>query len=147
MNWHTTIGWLCQNICSFLQFITGFLEYYLSWMLLTSHCRFKKPVCIFSSSNWTFHSLTRSVGMVERDHVAISPAVDLLKLDHHEFAFWFWLTALSHLRMKAKFSPLVSPVELALNSVLKNALLSNSIPFWKAPQLHEYFFCRKLFKK
>lgn len=138
INWRATTGWRCQNICSFLQFITGFLGYYLSWMLLTSHCMFENPTPYVSAvlapelfigwpALWScekgtmvwFHQLQTSWSLAIMNSVSDS-------------GWWQWVISE---RKRSSAHSLVSPVELALNPVLKNALLSNSRYFWKAPQL------------
>lgn len=105
INQHATIGY---GKTSALFFEMNF--YWISWILsewnafdFSLHIQ---ETCIYtcSSNNWTFYFLAHSAVMWERDHGATSPAADLLKFGHHKFTFW--LMALSHLRMKVKFSPL-----------------------------------------
>lgn len=135
----------------FFQFITGFPGYNLSWMLLISHYIFKKLVCICSSSDWSFHSLARSMIMWEKGHGVTSPAADLLKLGHHEFIFWFRLMALSHLRKKVNFSPLFGITHWASSQSCVEVILFFQTPN-SSEKLHNFlfsffFFCRKTFKK
>lgn len=123
----------------FFQFITGFPGYNLSWMLLISHYIFKKLVCICSSSDWSFHSLARSMIMWEKGHGVTSPAADLLKLGHHEFIFWFRLMALSHLRKKVNFSPLFGITHWASSQSCVEVMLFFQTPN-SSEKLHNFLF-------
>lgn len=46
INQHATIGYGKTSALFLSQIFTGFLKYYQSGMLLTSHYTFEKPVCI-----------------------------------------------------------------------------------------------------
>lgn len=58
INQHATTGYVKTAL--FLQFLTGFIGYYLSWMLLMSHIQESHPY-FCSSNNITFPSLAPEV--------------------------------------------------------------------------------------
>lgn len=156
INWHTTIGYT-KTSAGFLlllfvsggEFTPGFLEYYLSWLLLnlTTHSRSPMYLQFSSSNNWTFHSVPLSFVIWLRDHGVIPPAADLLKFGHHEFTFRFWLILLSHLRMKAKFSAFFDITCRASLSILYwKVLFSQTLCAFEKLHNFENIFVEKYFK-
>lgn len=132
---------MAKHLLSFLRWIfTGFLGYYQSGMLLTSHYIFKKPVfipAVLTTELFISWPILRSCE--KETMVRLHPLQTFwnLAITNSLSDWWHWV--ISEWKWSSAHS-LVSPAELALNPVSKNALLSNSRYFWKAPQLQEYFF-------
>lgn len=149
INQHATIGY-GKTSALFLSWIfTGFLGYYQSGMLLTSHYTFEKPVFIPAVLttelfiSWPILPSCEKEAMVRFHPLQTFWSLGITN-SLSDSGWWHWV--ISEWKWSSAHS-LVSPAELALNPVLKNALLSNSRYLWKAPQLHEYFFSRKSLKK
>lgn len=136
---------LCQN-CSlfFCNSLLVFLD--IIWAECFWCLTFKKPICI---------SAVLTTKCFPAWPLRHRPLQDFTSCDFHplkpgqlEFTFWFWLKTLSHLRMKAKFSPHSSiTFKPDLNPVLKYCSSLKLQTLMKSSITSRVTFCRNLFKR